>query len=339
MREFIETVIQGKNLSSIQAKSAFKAIMDGDATVPQVAAFIVALRMKGESVEEITAAAEVMREKVTKILPDKETCLVDTCGTGGDGSNTFNISTAAAVVAAGAGAVVAKHGNRSVSSKSGAADVLEALGVNIMIDPSQMKTCLDQAGIGFLFAPTLHKAMKHAAPARKEIGVRTIFNLLGPITNPAFAKRQLLGVFSPHLTEPMANVLKNMGSVRVFVVHGCNSMDEVSLSGPTQVSELNNGHVTTYNVVPEQYGLKRAPIETLQGGTPPTNAAIIKDLLNGVKGAPRDVVILNAAFALCAAGLCDKPEDGIKLAKRSIDSGAASQKLALLIQITNDLRK
>ncbi|KMQ53026.1 Anthranilate phosphoribosyltransferase [Chitinispirillum alkaliphilum] len=338
MRQAIQTVISGNDLNPHEAKEAFTAIMDGESTNAQTAAFIVALRMKGESVEEITAAAQVMREKVTLITPQTDQNIVDTCGTGGDGTNTFNISTAAALVAAGAGALVAKHGNRSVSSRSGSADVLEALGVNILINHEQMKTCLEEVGIGFLFAPTLHKAMKYAAEARKEIGVRTIFNILGPMTNPALASRQLLGVFAPHLTHTMASVLKNMGSTRAFVVHGNDSMDEISLSGPTQVSELNDHQIKTYTICPEQFGFERVSNDKLRGGEADTNAQIIRDILNGKKGAARDIVVLNAAFALCAAGMCDEAKQGIRLAADSIDSKAAIQKLKQLIEVSNSFR-
>ena len=262
---------------------------------------------EGESVEEITGAASVMREKATLVCPKNKENVIDTCGTGGDNLNTFNISTASAFVAAGAGATVAKHGNRSVSSKCGSADVLESLGVNISISPDKIRDCLDKVGIGFLFAVSLHKAMKYAIAPRKEIGVRTIFNILGPLTNPAMATSQLMGVFTS-LTETMALVLRNMGSRSAFVVHGLDSLDEISLSSPTQVSELKNGTVKTYTIQPEDFGLKRTPLSEIKGGDPSENAVIIRDVLNGKPGPQRDIVILNSAFALAAAGLFSDPK-------------------------------
>jgi anthranilate phosphoribosyltransferase len=312
----------------------FNEIMDGKATDAQIAAFIVALRMKGETIEEITGAAMVMREKATSVLPKTYDYVIDTCGTGGDGAQTFNISTAAAFVAAGAGAVVAKHGNRSVSSKCGSADVLEALGVSIGADPGIMKECLDDIGICFLFASALHKAMKFAIGPRKEIGIRTIFNILGPLTNPSRAPAQLLGVFLPELTDTMAQVLKNMGSRKAYVVHGLDKLDEISLCAETRVAELSSGAVRSYFISPEQFGFKRATHADIVGATASENAAIIIDILDGIKGPRRDIVTLNAGFALAAAGKAQTPEIGIAMACESIDSGAAKEKLRLLIKKT-----
>lgn len=335
IQEAIKKVIAGNDLTIEESVNVFSDIMSGTATDAQIAALIVSLRMKGESVEEITGAASVMREKATLVLPQNKECVIDTCGTGGDNLNTFNISTAAAFVAAGAGATVAKHGNRSVSSKCGSADVLESLGVNISISPEKIKECLDNVGIGFLFAVSLHKAMKYAIGPRKEIGVRTIFNILGPLTNPAMASSQLMGVFSPSLTETMARVLKNMGSRSAYVVHGMDSLDEISLSTLTQISELKNGAVRTYTIQPEDFGLRRTPLSDIRGGTPSQNAKIIRDVLEGKTGPQRDIVILNTAFALAACGLASDPEEGIILAAKSIDSGNALSKLEQLVKFTN----
>ncbi len=335
IQEAIKKVTSGNSLSIEESVRVFSDIMSGSATNAQIAAFIVSLRMKGESVEEITGAASVMREKATLVQPQHKDCVIDTCGTGGDSLNTFNISTAAAFVAAGAGATVAKHGNRSVSSKCGSADVLESLGVNISISPEKIRDCLDNVGIGFLFAVSLHKAMKYAITPRKEIGIRTIFNILGPLTNPAMATSQLMGVFSPSLTETMALVLRNMGSSSAFVVHGLDSLDEISLSAPTQVSELKDGSVKTYTIQPEDFGLKRTPLSEIKGGDPSDNAIIIRELLNGKHGPQRDIVVLNTAFALAAAGLVSEPKEGIDLACKSIDSGDALRKLEELVSFTN----
>jgi anthranilate phosphoribosyltransferase len=335
IQESIRRVAGGGNLSLEEAKEVFGTIMGGNATPAQIAALLVGLRMKGETVEEITGAASAMRDKVTRVVAADSRHIVDTCGTGGDSSGTFNISTAAAFVAAGAGATVAKHGNRSVSSKCGSADVLEALGVAITVGPEVMKRCLDEAGICFLFAPTLHTAMKHAIGPRKEIGIRTIFNILGPLTNPAFAPSQVLGVFSPSLTEVMARVLGNTGSRKAYVVHGSDGLDEVSLSAPTRVSELSGGKVVTYDVHPGQFGLSPAPPAAVSGGGIPENAALVREVLDGKPGPRRDIVALNAAFAIAAAGLAATPAEGLSLAQRSIDSGAARSKLDHLQRLTS----
>lgn len=336
IQEAIKKVIAGTNLNIDESVKVFSDIMSGSATDAQIAAFIVALRIKGESVEEITGAASAMREKATLVLPEKNDNCIDTCGTGGDGLNTFNISTTSAFVAAGAGATVAKHGNRSVSSKCGSADVLESLGVNISIPPEKIKMCMDTVGIGFLFAVSLHKAMKYAIGPRKEIGIRTIFNVLGPLTNPALAPAQLLGVFSPSLTETMAMVLNNMGTSKAYVVHGLDALDEISISSPTRISEVNNGSVKTYIVQPEDFGFQRAVISDVKGGNSNENALIIRDILKGkITGPKRDIVIINSAFALAASGIASDPTEGIKIASETIDSGKAYKKLEDLINFTN----
>jgi anthranilate phosphoribosyltransferase len=336
IQEAIRQVTSGRNLSIAEASGAFNDIMSGNATDAQIAAFIVALRMKGETSDEITGAASVMREKATHVVPAAADArhVIDTCGTGGDGAHTFNISTAAAFVAAGAGAVVAKHGNRSVSSKCGSADVLEALGVNIGIDADAMKKCLDEVGICFLFALSLHKAMKYAIGPRKEIGIRTIFNILGPLTNPALAPAQLLGVFSEGLTTTLATVLKNMGSTHAFVVHGMDGLDEITTTAETHVAEVVNNEVKIYRIKPEDFGIARSPLSALTGGTAAENAAIIRQILSGVSGPKRDITVFNAGFALAASGIARDPREGIALAQKSIDSGDARAKLERLIKLS-----
>jgi len=333
----IKHVTSGKSLSVAEASEVFASIMEGMATDAQIAALIVALRMKGETPDEITGAAYVMRDKAAHIYASSRQNLIDTCGTGGDCSNTFNISTVAAFVAAGAGAKVAKHGNRSASSRSGSADVLESLGVNIGLNAEQISVCLKELGIGFLFAPALHAAMKYAGAARKQIGIRTIFNIIGPLANPARTTSQLLGVFSPDLTETMAQALKNMGSDKAFVVHGLDPLDEISICGPTKVSEIRGGGIVTYQITPEEFGFKRAVLADIQGGEPDYNAAIVREILDGKKGVRRDVVVLNTAFALCAASVAETPKEGIAAAEKSIDSGAAREKLEKLRELSNRL--
>jgi anthranilate phosphoribosyltransferase len=335
----IRQVTSGYSLSVAEASEVFASIMEGAATDAQIAALIVALRMKGETPDEITGAAYVMRDKAAHIYASSRQNLIDTCGTGGDGSNTFNISTVAALIAAGAGAKVAKHGNRSFSSRSGSADVLESLGVNIGLNAEQISVCLKELGIGFLFAPALHAAMKHAAAARKQIGIRTIFNIIGPLANPARTTSQLLGVFSPDLTETMAQALVNMGSDKAFVVHGLDPVDEISICGPTKISEVRGAAVSTYQVTPEDFGFKRATLADILGGDPAHNAAIVKGILEGKKGPTRDVAVLNAAFALCAASVTGTPGEGIAAAEKSIDSGAALDKLEKLRELSNRLAK
>jgi anthranilate phosphoribosyltransferase len=309
-------------------------IMSGGATDAQIGAFLIALRCKGETVDEIAGFAEAMREKATPIGGGREP-MIDTCGTGGDGSGTFNISTAVAFVAAGAGLCVAKHGNRAMSSKCGSADVLAALGVDVEASPEKVATCLDEVGIGFLFAPKLHGAMKHAIGPRKEIGTRTVFNILGPLTNPAGARRQLIGVFAAELTERMAAVLRALGSERALVVHGSDGLDELTLTGPSQVTELRDGELETYEVAPGDFGYDVVDGSALEGGDATENARILTDVLKGIAGAPRDVVVMNAAAAIVAGGLADRLQDGAARAEAAIESGKALAALENLKRVSN----
>ncbi len=334
IQEALPHILSGNNLSTSESIDVFDQIMTGKTTDAQIAAFIVALRMKGETTEEITGAATVMRNKATAVLPKTYSHVIDTCGTGGDGAQTLNVSTAAAFVAAGAGAVVAKHGNRSISSKCGSADVLEALGVAITAEADVMKKCLDEIGICFLFAPAMHRAMRYAIGPRREIGVRTIFNILGPLTNPSRAPAQLLGAYAPELTITLATVLKNLGSRKAFVVYGLDQLDEISTCAETQVTELSDGELRTYRVSPEKFGIPRARLRDILGGSAQENAAIIQGILSGKKGPQRDIVVLNAAFALAAADIVITPEQGIPVSEQSIDSGAAMGKLRMLIEKT-----
>ncbi|MCL6471785.1 MAG: anthranilate phosphoribosyltransferase [Firmicutes bacterium] len=325
----IQTVIENKHLTMEEAERVMDVIMSGDATPAQIASLITALRMKGETVDEISGFAKTMREKASRISPEVVD-IVDTCGTGGDQLHTFNISTTSAFVVAGAGVPVAKHGNRSVSSKSGSADVLEALGVRIDLPPEDVKSCIEEIGIGFMFAPNFHSAMKHAIGPRREIGVRTVFNILGPLTNPANATAQLLGVYDPSLTAVMALVLGNLGVKHALVVHGDGGLDELSNTGESIIAELKDGQVNTYTIKPEDCGVSRATIEDLKGGTAKENAAITLDILRGEKGPKRDIVLMNAAAALIAADRAVSFKDGMKKAAESIDSGSALAKLEAL---------
>ncbi len=334
IRETIQKVVDGQNLTERETVDTMNEIMSGKATPAQVASFITALRIKGETIEEITGAARVMREKSTKVHT-KHAFVVDTSGTGGDGSHTFNISTTAAFVVAGTGIAVAKHGNRAISSRSGAADVLNALGVNIEIGPEQIGACIDDAGIGFLFTITLHSAMKYAIGPRQEVGIRTIFNALGPLTNPADAQAQVLGVYAPTLTEPLAHVLKNFGSQCAFVVHGGDGLDEITTTTTTQVSELADGAVNTYTLDPTELGIPTAQPSDLKGGTPEENAEMTLSVLKGEKGPRRDIVLLNAA-AIVAGGKADDITAGLAAAAESIDSGRALEKLEGLKAKSNE---
>lgn len=334
IKEAISRVVQSIDLTEAEMMGVMNEVMTGAAAPAQIGSFITALRMKGETVPEITGAARVMREKATRIDAPVDD-VVDTCGTGGDESMTFNISTACAFVAAGAGVTVAKHGNRSVSSRCGSADVLKSLGVNIEAEVSRVEECLREAGIGFLFAPMLHGAMKYAAPVRRELGIRSVFNILGPLTNPAGARRQLLGVYDPALTDILAMVLNNLGSVHAFVVRGEDGLDEITLTGETRVTELKDGFIRTYHIKPEDFGFTRCSPEDLKGGDPELNAGIILDVLNGKKGPARDIVLLNSAAAIVAGGKAGRIEEGIALAHGSIDSGTALGKLEKLKGITN----
>ncbi|MBN2104721.1 anthranilate phosphoribosyltransferase [bacterium] len=335
IQEAIGKTIDGASLSQEEAQSVATEIMEGKATDAQIAALLMTLRLKGETVDEITGFAKTMREKATRI-PCMTLDIVDTCGTGGDGYGTFNISTLSAIVAAGAGCPIAKHGNRSVSSQCGSADVLKALGVNLQITPEKAGECIDKNAIGFLFAPLLHQAMKYAIGPRREVGVRTIFNILGPLTNPAGAKRQLLGVFNPDLTEPIANVLKNLGSEHVMVVHGEDGMDEITLTGRTRVSELKGGNVNTYMLDPESFGLKKVSSDDLKGGVAEHNASIVTGVLKSEKSARRDMVVLNAGAVIYVGGKAPSIEAGMRMAEEAIDSGAALEKLEMLKRMTNE---
>jgi anthranilate phosphoribosyltransferase len=343
----IAKVVNRENLTQTEMEAVMNEIMSGEATGAQIGAFVTALRMKGETVDEIVGAAVVMREKATRINVcdnalsldrdeiniDTETIL-DTCGTGGDGTNTFNVSTATAFVVAGGGVKVAKHGNRAVSSQCGSADVLEKLGVKLDITPQEVEQCIREIGIGFLFAPLFHGAMKYAAGPRKEIGLRTIFNVLGPLTNPAGATAQVLGVYSPDLTEKIAKVLGRLGSKEAFVVCGVGTFDEISICSSTRISHLREGKVTTFDFNPEEVGLPRATPEAIRGGNASENARIILDILRGEGGPKRDMVLLNAAAAFVAAGLDANLAEGIQRAREVIDSGKAQEKLEQLIVFT-----
>ncbi len=334
MKNYIQKVIDGQNLTQIEMSEAFDMIMSGGATPAQIAGLIVALRIKGETIDEIAGGAASMRRHAVFIdtgLLD----VVDTCGTGGDSSNSFNISTTAAFVVAGAGVPVAKHGNRAISSKCGSADLLAALGVNLEVDSDTVEDCIRDVGIGFLFAPSMHPAMKYAMPPRRELGVRTVFNMLGPLTNPAGAKGQIIGVFSPELTEPFAEVLKLLGSKRAFVVHGHDGMDEITITTTTRVSELNNGKVSTYELDALDFIDEYADAGDLAGDDAATNAAITRTVLSGEKGPCRDIVCLNAAAAIAAGGKAVDIREGWIAAGDSIDSGKAMQALDGLIEETN----
>jgi len=336
VREAIAKLVEGKNLSEDEIVAALNCIMEGEATPAQIGSFITALRIKGETIEEITGCAKVMRQKADRITVDKD-YFIDIVGTGGDCSYTFNISTAAAFVTAAGGVTVAKHGNRSVSSKSGSADVLESLGVNISLEQQKVKECIEKIGIGFMFAQTFHKSMKYAAGPRRELGIRTIFNILGPLTNPASAKGQLLGVFNEKLTEPLAHVLSNLGVENAMVVYGMDGMDEISLSAQTKVSELKNGKVDNYFLNPEDYGLKMVNKEELVGGDSKENAKIILSILNGDRGPKRDIVVLNAAAALYVGRATKDLQSGIAMAEELIDSGKALNKLNELKELSNSM--
>ncbi len=333
LKPYLAKVAGGESLSEADAEAAFEVLMTGAATPAQMGGFLMALRVRGETVAEITGAARVMRARSTKVAAPANA--IDTCGTGGDGAGTFNISTAVAMVIAACGVPVAKHGNRAMSSKSGTADVLAALGVNLDAPPELISKSLHDAGIGFLFAQKHHSAMKHVGPVRQELGQRTIFNLLGPLCNPAGAKRQLIGVFARKWIEPMAQTLGRLGSERAWVVHGSDGLDEITTTGSSFVAELNNGSVTTFEVSPEDAGLKRAKPEDLKGGDVETNAAALRTLLHGRGGPYRDIVCLNAAAALIVAGKAANLKDGAAMALDAIMSGRAKKTLEALVAISN----
>ena len=336
MQAAIRSVTERRDLPEADMIEVMRLIMTGEATPAQIGGFLIGLRMKGETVAEITAAARVMRELATPV-PVSGEHLVDTCGTGGDGASTFNISTASAIVTAAAGARVAKHGNRSVSSSCGSADVLEAAGVNLDLGAEQVARCVDEIGVGFLFAPKHHSAMKHAIGPRKEMGVRTLFNLLGPLTNPAGAPNQVLGVFSADWLEPLAQVLGKLGSRHVLVVHADDGLDEISIGGSTQIAELKDGEVSSYRVSPGQFGMAVGKIKDLAVPDAAASLAMINAVFDGADGAARDIVLLNAGAAVYVSGLASSLENGIELARQAVASGAAKQKFKQLIETSSHL--
>lgn len=334
-KQALQQLLDRKNFTHAEMLEIMRMMMSGELTAVQISSLLMGLRMKGETVDEIAAAAQVMRELSTKVTIVDTSHLIDTCGTGGDGIQTFNVSTACAFVAAAAGAHVAKHGGRSVSSTCGSADVLEALGVNVNQTPEQVARCVDEIGIGFMFAPNHHSAMKHAAPVRRELGIRTLFNLLGPMTNPAGAKRQVMGVFHKDLTMLLAQVLQRLGSEHVMVVHGADGMDEISFTGDTYVAELKNGEVSEYVLNPAQFGLPVHTLASIQIQDAAESKAMVLDVLNGKLGAARDIVLLNSAAAIYVAGLVDTLQAGVSRAAEVIDSGAALHKLQQLQAASN----
>ncbi|MBU1005303.1 MAG: anthranilate phosphoribosyltransferase [Nanoarchaeota archaeon] len=335
IKEAISKLIEKQDLTMQEAESVMDEIMSGKATDAQIAGFLVALRLKGETIDEITACAKVMRQKSSRIKPKAHSKLIDVVGTGGDSSGTFNISTTASFVVAGAGIPVAKHGNKGVSSKSGSADVLSALGININLEPKKVEQCIDEVGIGFMFAPTFHSSMKYAIGPRKELGIRTIFNILGPLTNPAEAPYELMGVFSESLVEPMAEVLGKLGCKHALVVHG-NGLDELTICSKTKVAEYKDNKVNTYEIDPKDFNIKTASLNDIKGNSPEENAKITLNILEGKeKGPKRDIVLLNAGAAIYTAGMAKTIKEGIDLAKNSIDSGKALEKLNKLKVWTN----
>lgn len=336
MKEAIQKVVDRQDLTEAEARKVMNIMLSGEATQAQLGAFLTAMRMKGETLDELTGFAAVLKEKAEHIAP-KVAGYVDLVGTGGDRTFTFNVSTTAAFVAAGAGVPIAKHGNRSISSKSGAGDVLEALGVNIMAEPEVVTKCVEEAGIGFMFAQSFNKSMKYVGQARKEMGIRSVFNILGLLANPSDAKCMVVGVYDPALTDLVANAMSRLGVESGFVVSGEDHMDEFTLTGKTTVSEIKDGKVTTYEVTPEQFGLKRASLEELRGGDGAENAQITTAILKGEEcGAKRDIVLLNAGATLYAGGKADSIEEGIKLAAESIDSGKAYAVLEKLVELSNE---
>lgn len=329
----IRAVTEGHDLSAQEMETAMRSIMTGEATQAQIGGFLVGLRMKGETVEEIAAAARVMRELATKVEVESQD-IVDVVGTGGDGAHTFNISTASALVVAGAGGKVAKHGNRSVSSASGAADLLETAGVNLELTPAQVARCIDEVGVGFMFAQRHHAAMRHAIGPRREMAIRTVFNLLGPLTNPAGARNQLVGVFGAPWVRPVAEVLQQLGSRHVLVVHSDDGLDEISIAGPTQVAELRDDRVSTYQITPDQFGVSRGELSALVAHSAEESFAKVQGVLSNIPGPTTDVVRLNAGAAIYAAGITDSLAAGVERATESIASGAARQKLAALVELS-----
>jgi len=333
LKGLIAQVATGAQLTRQQASDAFDSMMSGEATPSQMGGLLMALRVRGETVDEITGAVTAMRSKMLTVkAPDNA---VDVVGTGGDASGSYNISTCAAFIVAGAGVPVAKHGNRALSSRSGAADVLGALGIKIDLLPDDISRCIKEAGIGFMFAPAHHPAMKHVGPTRVELGTRTIFNLLGPLSNPAGVKRQMVGVFSRQWVEPLAQVLKNLGAERAYVVHGSDGLDEITTSGPTFVAALENGAVKTFEITPEDVGLARVKPEALKGGDADANAKALRGVLKGEKNAFRDVALMNAAAALVVAGVANDMKAGVAAAQKSVDSGEAGKRLDKLVAVSN----
>jgi anthranilate phosphoribosyltransferase len=337
MQEAIRAVTEHRDLSGQEMITVMRQVMTGEATPAQIGGFLVGLRMKGETVDEVAAAASVMRELATRVEVDTKH-LVDTCGTGGDASGTFNISTAAAFVVAAAGGRVAKHGNRSVSSRSGSADVLEIAGVNLDLEPEQVARCINQVGVGFLFAPRHHGAMKHAVGPRREMGVRTLFNVLGPLTNPAGAPNQVLGVFSTHWLEPLAQVLRLLGSRHVMVVHAEDGLDEISIGSPTRVAELRDGEVTTRIIAPEAFGLERTPLDAVRVNSAEESLALIRGVFEGRPGPARDITLLNAGAAIYVTGLADTLEAGVQRAAQVIDNGGAAAKMDELVAVSGAIQ-
>ena len=336
MKAAIQKVVDGQNLTEEEARNAMNEMLSGAATQAQLGAFLTALRMKGETLDEMVGFASVLKEKAEHIAP-KVPQYVDLVGTGGDGTLTFNISTTAAFVTAGAGLPVAKHGNRSISSKSGAGDVLEALGVNIMAEPKQVEKCVEEAGIGFMFAQTFNKSMKFVGQARKDMGIRSVFNVLGPLANPSDAKCMVVGVYHPSLTELIAHAMNRLGVKRAFVVSGEDCMDEITLTGATTVSEIKDGEVTTYQITPEQFGMKRVELQELLGGEGAENAEIAAAILKGEERGPkRDIVLLNAGATLYIGGKAESMEEGIKMAAEAVDSGKAYEVLEKLVKMSNE---
>ena len=334
LKRLMQQVQRRASLDEEEIKAAFETMMSGVATPVQMAAFLMALRVRGETIAEITGAARLMRERMLPVEAPPDA--VDIVGTGGDGHNTYNVSTCAAIVAAGAGVPIAKHGNRAVSSLSGASDVLTALGVKIDVPPLVISRAIAQAGVGFMWAPMHHAAMKNWAPARAELGIRTILNFLGPLANPAGVTRQVVGVFNAAWTEPIAEALKNLGSVHAWVVHGSDGLDEITTTGTTRVTELKDGTIRSFDVTPEDAGLPRATLDDLKGGDASVNAAAIRDVLGGEHGAFRDIVLLNAAAALIVAGKAANLREGVQRAARAIDEGAATRALDKLVAVTNE---
>lgn len=335
MKEYIAKVADGQDLTEEEARAAMKQMLEGEATQAQIAAFLTAMRMKGETLDELVGLASVLRDKAATISPKVDN-YVDLVGTGGDCTYTFNVSTTSAFVVAAAGLPVAKHGNRSISSKSGAGDVLEALGVNIMAEPEQVQKCVEEVGIGFMFAPRFNQSMKYVGQARNEMGIRTVFNILGPLANPSRAKNMVVGVYSPDLTEKIALAMSRLGVERAFVVSGTDNMDEITLSGTTTVSEIKDGAVTTYQIPPEQFGFERVDLDGLRGGDGTQNAEITKNILKGIeKGPKRNITLLNAGATLYVGGVAESMEAGVKLAAEVIDSGKAYEKLEALVRVSN----